>query len=103
MGKRFVSFDANRSYLLGAIAQIDRGDPEGAFETLTRCHGDIDPEGLATPMYSDHPDFAKYLMLDQVVGRARGLVESDPRGAREALVSGLREFGWADELAASTA
>ena len=67
MGERFASFDANRSYLLGAIAQIDGDDPEGAFAILTRCHSDVDEEGLATPIDADHPDYEKYRTLDQII------------------------------------
>jgi hypothetical protein len=101
MGERFASFEGNRSYLMGAIAQIDGNDAEGAFATLTRCHGDIDPEGLSTPMDVDHPDYSKYQSLDRIVLRARDMIASDPEGARELLVSGLRAFGWVDESAAA--
>jgi hypothetical protein len=97
MGERFASFDANRSYLIGAIAQIDKGDPQGAFETLTRCHGDIDPEGLATPMDTQDPDYLRYQGLDRIAMKARDLIGSDPRAARQELVSGLATFGWVDE------
>jgi hypothetical protein len=103
MGERFVSFDANRSYLMGAIAQIDCGDSGGAFETLTRCHDDIDPEGLATPMDADDRDFVRYRKLDRVITKARDLISSDPGAARAGLMSGLKEFGWLDKLAAANA
>jgi hypothetical protein len=99
MGERFVSFDGNKSYLMGAIAQIDENDAEGAFATLARCLGDIDPDGLVTPMDANHPDYEKYRALDQIIVRARSLVASDPQGARNELISGLKQFGWADESA----
>jgi hypothetical protein len=98
---RFASFDANRSYLMGAIAQIDANDPEGAFATLTRGHDDVDEDGLVTPIDADHPDYEKYQVLDQIILSARELVAADPQGAREKLVSGLKAFGWADESAAA--
>jgi len=102
MGERFTSFDANRSYLMGAIAQIDADDPEGAFATLTRCHGDVDEDGLATPIDASHADYEKYQTLDQIIVRARELIASDPHGARQELVAGLKRFGWTDEPAAAT-
>ena len=101
MGEHFFSFDANRSYLLGAIAQLDCGDSQGAFESLTRCHGDIDPQGLATPMDRDDPDYRKYQALDEIVVKARNLIGPDPQAARKELASGLRAFGWADESSAA--
>jgi hypothetical protein len=101
VGGRFVSFDGNKSYLMGALAQIDGDDLDAAFATLTRCRGDIDPEGLSTPIDADHPDYEKYQRLDQIVARARDLITSDPHAARQVLVSGLRKFGWADEQAAA--
>jgi hypothetical protein len=101
MGERFTSFDANRSYLMGAVAQIDADDPEGAFSTLTRCHDDVDENGLATPIDAAHPDYEKYQTLDQIIVRARELIASDPKGARQELVAGLKKFGWADESLAA--
>ena|ERR1700722_12611593 len=101
MGERFASFDSNRSYIMGAIAQIDADDTEGAFATLTRCEGDIDPEGLSTPMDASDPDYQKYQRLDRIIVTARELIASDPAGAREVLVSGLKEFGWTGESAAA--
>jgi hypothetical protein len=98
---RFASFDANRSYLMGALAQIDADDPEGAFATLTRCHGDVDEDGIVTPIDADHPDYEKYQTLDQIIMKARDLISSDPHEARHALVAGLKKFGWADESAAA--
>jgi hypothetical protein len=86
---------------MGAIAQIDDDDAEAAFVTLSRCQADIDPDSLATPLDPDHPDYPKYQKLDQIVARAMGLLASDPHGARQVLVYGLKEFGWADEPAAA--
>lgn len=100
MGEHFASFDANRSYLIGAIAQLDGGDSQGAFETLARCHGDIDPQGLATPMDKDDPDYGKYQTLDEIVIKARDLIGPDPQAARKELVFGLQAFGWTDESSA---
>jgi hypothetical protein len=101
VGERFNSFEANKSYLVGAIAQIDSGDLDGVVATLTRCYGDIDPDGLATPMGADDPDYQKYQRLNQIVSSARDRVISDMQGARAELVSGLKEFGWADGLTAT--
>jgi hypothetical protein len=82
---------------MGAIAQIDGDHPEEAFATLTRCLGDIDPEGLSTPLDADQPDYEKYRRLNQIVMRAKDLLGSDPQSARRQLVSGLTEFGWLDD------
>jgi hypothetical protein len=101
MGARFTSFDGNKSYLMGAIAQIDNDNPEEASVTLARCVGDIDPEGLSTPINSDDPDYEKYRRLNQIVVRAKDLLSSDPQSARRQLVAGLSEFGWLDEAAAA--
>jgi hypothetical protein len=95
MGGRFTSFDGNKSYLMGAIAQIDADDSVEAISTLERCLGDIDPEGLSTPIDADHPDYQKYQRLNQIVVKARDLLRPDPPAARQELVSGLKEFGWA--------
>jgi hypothetical protein len=103
MGGRFASFDANKSYLMGAIAQIDSDDTDGAFANLTRCLADIDPEGLSTPIDADHPDYARYQKLNQIIVTAKSLLESSPEAARQELATGLREFGWADEVAGTTA
>jgi hypothetical protein len=101
MGERFNSFEANKSYLVGAVAQIDCGDLDGAVATLTRCHCDIDPEGLATPMDAEDPDYQRYQKLSRIVLKARDMVALDMQGARAELVSGLREFGWTDGLTAA--
>jgi len=101
MGGRFVSFDGNKSYLMGAIAQIDGDNLDEAFATLARCHGDIDPEGLSTPIDADHPDYEKYQKLDRIITRAKDLISSDPWAARQELNAGLREFGWADDAASA--
>src|SRR4051794_11980821 len=101
MGNRFSSFDGNKSYLMGAIAQIDGENPEEASVTLARCLGDIDPEGLSTPIDADHPDYEKYRRLNQIVERAKDLLGSDPQAARRQLVSGMAEFGWLDGAAAA--
>jgi hypothetical protein len=99
MGGRFASFDANRLYLSGAIAQIDQDDTESAYATLTRCLGDIDPDGLSTPIDAGDPDYIRYQRLQQIVSQAIKIVGSDPNGARQALSGALREFGWNDQAA----
>jgi hypothetical protein len=101
VGERFNSFEANKSYLVGAIAQIDSGDLDGVVATLTRCHSDIDPGGLATPMDANDPDYQRYQRLGQIILNAREMVTSDMQGARAELVSGLKEFGWSDGLTAA--
>jgi hypothetical protein len=68
---------------------------------LARCLGDIDPEGLSTPLDADQPDYEKYRRLNQIVARAKDLLGPDPQAARRQLVSGLTEFGWLDEVAAA--
>jgi len=88
---------------MGAIAQIDADDPVEAFSTLERCIGDIDPEGLSTPIDADHPDYEKYQRLNQIVVKARDFLGSDRQAARRELASGLREFGWVDESRAAKA